>query len=392
MRTETIIDERGFLGLQPEWDAVLSASNQDVPYLRHDWLLQWWRAFGCGELAIVTCRDDATGALLGVLPSYRCGVGVAWPAHTIRLLGEGRCGSSGLGAFALRDAEEQVLERLVDAALDDGGPWDAIELRYLRLDDGFARALTDRLAATGGRTSISLKPDLFARPCIDLPDTWDTYLANSLSHETRRSTRRYLRRAEKSGLTLELITTEDGLESALDEAIEIHEIRMRDVVSPQFSVTTAQRRFWHATCRSLLAEDRLRLGFLVADGQRVACECQMRYDDTRYAMWGGFLGEWAGAKVSKVLFSLLLQDAIAEGCTTLDYGLGEMGYKASWGAARVERFGTLLAYRRTLHGQLARGRGASVVAAQRAIDSAPEGLRQPLWNLAQGARGLLRSR
>jgi len=392
MRTDLITDERSFLALQPDWDAVLSASNQDVPFLRHDWLLQWWRAFGCRELAIVTCSDDGTGELLGVLPAYRCNVGVAWSARTLRLLGEGRCGSSGLGAFARRDAEAPVFERLARTTLDEVGQWDALELRYVRPEAAFAHAVADQLAARGGHATVSVKADLFARPCIDLQDSWDAYLARSLSHAMRQDVRRCMRRAQEAGMTVEAITSEEMLEAALDEAIEIHEIRMRDVVSPQFTITTAQRQFWHAVCRSLLTEDRLRLSFLVADGRRVACECQMRYRETRYTMWGGFLSDWAHVKVSKVLFAASLQDAIAEGCTSLDFGLGEMRYKSKWGATRIERFGMLLAYRTTLPGQLARGRDATVVAAQRAIDSAPEGMRKPLWNLAQGAKGLLRAR
>lgn len=392
MHTDVISDETKFLGLQPEWDAVLSASNQDVPFLRHDWLMQWWRAFGRGDLAIVTCRDDETNALLGVLPVYRCGVGVAWPARTLRLLGEGRCGSSGLGAFAIRTAEEPVIERLVAATVDESGPWDALELRYVRVESPFARCAAQRLDSCGVRATVSLKPDLFARPCIDLPESWDAYLTQSLTHETRRSVRRCLRRAEQAGAIVERITTEAALETAIEEAIDIHEVRMREVVSPQFTVTVAQRAFWLATCRSLLAENRLRMSFLVIEGRRVACECQMRHRDTRYAMWGGFVGDHTHVSLSKALFSSLLQDAIAEGCTELDYGLGDIGYKASWGAARVERFGTLLAYRTTLSGQLARGRGATVIAAQRVIDTAPKQLRRPLWNLAQEANALLRAR
>ena len=391
MHTNVIRDESTFLALQPEWDEVLSASNQDVPFLRHDWLVQWWRAFGCGELAVVTCRDDETGALLGVLPAYRTGVGVVWPARTLRLLGAGRCGSSDLGAFAIRTAEEPVLKRLVAAVLDECGPWDALELRYVRLENPFARLAAARLEARGARATVSPTADLFARPCIDLQASWDEYLLQSLTHETRRSVRRCVRRAEEAGAIVERITTEEALESSLDEALAIHEVRMREVVSPQFAVTPAQRMFWHATCRSLFAEDRLRLSFLVIGGRRVACECQMRYGDTRYAMWGGFLGEWARLKVSKVLFCSHLQDAIAEKCTMVDYGLGEISYKASWGAARVERFGTLLAYRTTLHGQLARVRGAIVISAQREIDAAPNGPRRRLWELAQVARVLLRS-
>lgn len=392
MHTQLISDESEFVALQPEWDAVLSASNQDVPFLRHEWLVQWWRAFGCGELAIVTCRDDDTGVLLGVLPAYRSCVGVVWPVRTLRLLGDGRCGGSALGAFAIRTAEEPVLERLVAAALDDFGSWEALELRYVRLEDTFARIALAHLGSHVPRATVSLKANLFARPCIDLHGSWDEYLARSLSPERRRRVRNALRRAQRAGATTERITTEEALETSLDDAIEIHELRMREVVSPQFVVTVAQRQFWHATCRSLLAEDRLRLSFLVVEGQRVGCSCQMRYRDTRYAMWGGFLGDWARIQPPKVLFCSHVQDAIAEGCVLLDYGLGEVAYKSSWGAVRADRFGTLRAYRATLHGQLARVRGATVIAAQQAIDAAPERLRQPLWNLAQVARGLLRSR
>jgi len=392
MRTTIVAEESEFEALQPEWDATLESSSLDGPYLRHDWQFQWWRAYGCGTLAIVTCRDETTGELLGVLPTYRCRVGAVWPSTTLKLLADGKGGATGLGAFAVRGAEEAAFDALVGVVTEELGGWDTLDLQRVSADDGFARHAARMLEASGSVSSVREVDGLWARPRIDLPATWDEYLGTTLGHENRRSVRRCRRRGDERGACVEMVTDADELPSALDEAMAIHESRMREVVSSGYRNTPVRSAFLHATCKTLLAENRLRLAFLVRDGQRVACECQMRHGTVRYAMWAGFLGEWAHEAVTKTLFSHLIEQAIDEGCNTLDFGLGEQEYKRAWGASRVERFGSLHVYASTMRGRLARGRDVSAVQAQRAFDAAPKAVRDPLWRLAQGARGLVRAR
>jgi len=392
MRIQVISDELEFAALRTEWDAVLSASRVDGPFLRHGWLTDWWNAFGVGELAVVTCRDEATGELLGVLPAYRCRIGTMWPTRVVRLLGDGKGGATGLGVFALPHAEEAVWDAVTRTLLAEAAHWDALRLQPLAEGDGFAAVLAGAIADGARSGSVRRIAATHARPCVSLPSTWDEYLSTSLHHDERRNVRRCMRRGDALGARVETVVDAAELPAAVDEAIGLHEERMRQVVSPGYGLDSARRAFVHASCKTLLAEERLRLTFLVIEDRRVACMCQMRHRDTRYAMWTGFLGEWGCEEVGKTLFSHTVRGAIEEGCTTLDFGLGEHAYKSEWGVTRVDRFGSLAVYAPSTRGRVAGGRDASVALAQRTIEQAPAQLREPLWRAAQSARRFIQPR
>ena len=44
--------------LLPEWKALWSSARYSTPFQFPEWILEWWRCFGTGRLAVLGLRDS----------------------------------------------------------------------------------------------------------------------------------------------------------------------------------------------------------------------------------------------------------------------------------------------------------------------------------------------
>jgi CelD/BcsL family acetyltransferase involved in cellulose biosynthesis len=344
MRVRTVDDIGSFTDLKEPWNRLVAACPGTRPFLTHEWLDAWWRSFGAGHrLAILLCEDD--GGLAGALPLYH-GIGRFLPLRTLRLMGDEGPGAVGLGPFALPGAQAEVAEQLA-AHLRSRGDWETLCFRGC--DEGVAAI--ERAIVGGGGGFSAVQADGSASPQIALPSSWEAYRAG-LSKHRRWDISRARRKAEELGVSLETVSSADELPGACDDLVRLLESRMRHVIGPRFHIDRPTDRFLHLILPSLLAQGRLRLTFLVADGRRIAAEFQVRHEDTMYALIGGFEQEYASFEVSKALFGMAVESAIAEGCTLLDFGAGVQEYKLRWGVTNLKRFVDLRVYAPTARGRL----------------------------------------
>ena len=67
---EIINDNEKFLKLEEEWDELLSQSYNDIIFLTHEWIYNWWMSFGNGifELFLVTVTVKKENELIAILP------------------------------------------------------------------------------------------------------------------------------------------------------------------------------------------------------------------------------------------------------------------------------------------------------------------------------------
>lgn len=372
MRVTRIRDEDTFARLGVEWNAVLEASRQDNAFQRHEWLQAWWRAYGRGaRLAVLTCRDPE-GELLGVLPLFeRRG---PFGARTLRFLGDQGVGGTGLGVFARSDVEDEVAARLAAHLLETTAEWDVLDLRAMDSGAGFFRDAV----RSPSHAAVYLDEDRRACPRIALTSDWESFLTERLGKHARWAVRRCRRRTEKAGAGFELVTDAAALPAAMADLTRLFEGRMRSVVGPRFHMAAPFATFMADAFPQLLAEDRLRLGFLTLDGERVAAEYQVRYGETMYALIGGFDERWAQLEVYKALFSHMVEAAIAEGCRVLDFRQGEQEYKFTWGVTDVQRFSDARLYGRSPAARLAQATDTGREWATRAFLASPAALREPI--------------
>jgi CelD/BcsL family acetyltransferase involved in cellulose biosynthesis len=359
MRPLNIQTERDFAPLEAEWDGLLSASRQDGPFLRLDWVRSWWETFGEGELSVLTCRDGR-GRLVGLLPGYTTRRGRVLPARTLRLLGDHDVGSTGLTPFADPAVEDEVFQQLADHVRS--AEWDFLDLRFMDPAHAFFGTISD------GRR-VRVNRDCAACPRIGLPDDWDGYLKHLTKH-MRHEVRRSRRRVEERGITFELVTGQDVLPEAVDDLLRLYEGRMRTVLGPAFALPEAHRTFTLRTMRTLLAEGRLRLMFMRQDDRRLAALYVLRHGDTMYAELTAFDEEAGRQDVSRALWGYALEAAIAEGCRVFDTLLGDQDYKHNWGVTDLRQLSEVRVYNASLSAEVRRGHDALVALSDRGSTSA----------------------
>jgi CelD/BcsL family acetyltransferase involved in cellulose biosynthesis len=388
MELITISDDRDFSSLRAQWNDLLAQSRQDSPFLRHEWLETWWESFGTEHdaLSVLICRAGTAGDLVGALPIFRMRQGRLVRAREIHLLGDEHVGSVGLGAFARPDAEAEVAQRLDQRLREE--PWDVLALRALDADSPLLG-----LEETGARAGrVRMVPGAQACPRVALPSDWEVYLAETLGSHSRRGVRRSRRDAEAAGAQLELIEDAAALPQASDDLLRLFECRMRRVVDKGYRVTPQLRMFVARMLPLLLGQGRLVLAFLTIGGERVAVEYSFRYGDTLYGLMSGFEERWAKQAVYKALFGYVVERAIAQGCATLDLGLGDQEHKRGWGVTEVRRFSDLTVYSGLLAGQLRRLEDVAVSRAEKAVLAAPDWLATPLKRAGRAARRFARGR
>ena len=198
-RVDTIED---FKRLRSAWDDVYDSDPEAHFFLSWHWLAGVLDTYP-GEWLVLVARG-VDGRCLGCLPLQ---VQTVWSQSRQRLRNElhfaGRLFWADYGGIlCVPDHEGEVLPALSSHLL--GMNWSQLVLKGFRISDRrfqlFMAAFGDDRVEVETRTSIINRgeTDNLVCPYVDLPDTFEAYLCERLSSNTRQKTRRLLRKLEAS--------------------------------------------------------------------------------------------------------------------------------------------------------------------------------------------------
>jgi CelD/BcsL family acetyltransferase involved in cellulose biosynthesis len=339
MDFDVLNSPQAFDGLASEWNALLSDSVTDVPFLRHEVLRAWWSSLGGGEwpaaeLHIVTARD-AAGRLVGLAPLMRLSVG-AQP--TLHFLGSFEISDYLDLLVRADDAQAFVGGLLAKLAGAPAGGWKALDLYNLRAASPI-RGLVLQAARDRGwpATEAPLQPC----PVIALPGDWEDYL-QSLDKKQRHELRRKLRRAEAhpSPVDLRWVDDPEQLELSMDAFLKLMRL---DPAKSRFLTEAMEMHF-----RRLAAEARhgnwLRLAFLDVGGDAAAGYLFFDYGNRLWIYNSCLHPAFSELSPGWVLTGRMIQWGIEHGRSALDFLRGGEDYKFRLGGVaetiyrvRVER-------------------------------------------------------
>ena len=300
------------------WDDLMTRSGCASPFMSWAWHRAWADAAplaeaGAGE--VLTLQDS--GSLQAVLPLRQCRL--RFRRITVSALtwaiGDIGCPDE-LDVPALPDRDLRALAEAIEDL-----PWQIIVLPNLVEDAPGARRLGGALEERGHTTRHL---PLWSCPRLELPASWDTYLA-TLSPNRRQ----ILRRKERGLRRDHAVALVDYDETTLDEGwghlLALHEQRwngtggaFRDPRNAQL-----QRQFAAAMAR----EQRLWLTTLNVDGRAAAAWYGFTSDDAVYFYQGGRDPQWQRESVGLVLMSLMIQRAIERGYRVFNFLRGDDEYK-----------------------------------------------------------------
>ncbi len=316
--------------LRSDWNALLDESISHVPFLRYEYLVDWWQTRGGGEwpaeceLAIVTAMEN--GRLAGIAPFFR-----AEHAGRKALMLLGSIEVSDYLDFIVRPADlDEFLAELLPFLAQEAPDWQSLDL-YNLLDSSPSLTALPRAAAGLGWGYASQQ--LEHSPYISLPGDWETYLA-SIDKKQRHEIRRKMRRTEEAGVPIDWSVTTDP--AALNADMETFLGLMAQDPEKATFLTPAMRQHMRNTMRCAFEAGCLQLAFLNIDGKRAAGYLNFHYIDRLWIYNSGLDRSFSEFSPGWVLLGNLLQWANENGIREFDFMRGDEEYKYRFGA--IDRF------------------------------------------------------
>ncbi len=337
----TIREVTGLDALRDEWAEFHSRANGTV-FQTFSWLSNWWKVYGPrGErLNIITVRIG--GRLAGVLPLYLDRTGLpGMSLSRLRMIGIYETyGEYTLmvDPSAVGPCVKAIAAELARSLRDPS--CDLLSIFRFPPDSGPMTSLIQELKALG--LSARFIPVVIPRVLMNLPGSWDEYLA-SLSSNEREAIRRKTKALQKRGANFEVV--ESPSEQAFDDYARLHMESWNPRGVPGYFASKDFTAFTRAVTLEMMGSGRGRLYFLVKDGVRFAavhayfvngqCCFYLSGLDRRH--------ELANMSPGKVLLARVIKDAIEMGYSVFDFQGGNEGYKIRLGGT-LSSFSKLLCW------------------------------------------------
>jgi CelD/BcsL family acetyltransferase involved in cellulose biosynthesis len=319
------LPEWGALGLgEPEWNRLVAQSPVNVPFLTWQFQTTWWRRLGQAEGRLhLLAVQDAAAEWVGALPLYES---ASADGPVVRIVG-GVDIADYLDVVAATGHEEAVWKALLGTLVETD--WQTLDLRPIPAASPTA-ALLPALARAAG-LGCRIAPEERC-PVIDLPDSWDAYLAR-LSGKDRHELRRKLRRAESGAPRIEVARTPAGVAALMDSFLALH--RKSKTGKARF-MDEQMEAFFREMSTALAAAGWAALWLLWLEGRPAAALFCFEYGDSVGVYNSGFDPEARALSPGVVLIARTIQDAIERGFRRYDFLRGDEPYKYGFGAVPTE--------------------------------------------------------
>jgi CelD/BcsL family acetyltransferase involved in cellulose biosynthesis len=308
-----------------EWNALLSLSVSDNPFLRYEYQRAWWEYRGGGEwenaqLILITARED--DKLIGIAPLFLS----EYDGQSALLL---------IGSIEISDYLDLIVQAEDHARFVSGlfdflastltDKWSGVD--WYNIPDS-SITLTALKAESAKRGWTHLEEIYRPTPRIALNGDFEEYLSR-VEKKQRHEIRRKMRRAEESGRGVRwFISDMTDVETEIDSFLGLME---HDQGKAGF-LHESMRAQMRAVIRAAHENGWLWLAFLEADGQRIAANLNFDYNNKLWGYNAGVNRAYMDLSPGWVLLSHVLQWACENKRTEFDFMRGDEEYKYRFGA------------------------------------------------------------
>ncbi len=343
LRVELIDDPKRFDDIREDWNKLLESSPNDSLTVTWEWLSIWWQAFGAARhLRIIAIWDGNT--LVGSVPLLARPTAHRYfgtlPFRRIEFLASGEppgdevC-SDYLNWIAAAGREAQIVDLALDFLNRDlAGEWHEILLPDVRGDSPTLKVME---AACRKRGLLLETLSRESSPYINLPSSWDQYLA-SVSSSFRYKLRRGRRDFEQLGGKYRVAETQSDIDELFPMLIRLHTARWNARGLPGAFVSKPRNRFHELILPLALKNGWLRLGVLTLPEGPIGAIYSFRYRGRVYFYQSGIAPqESSHLRPGTLLHSYEIESAIGAGYNEYDFlKQGGPDYKDDWANAAHE--------------------------------------------------------
>jgi CelD/BcsL family acetyltransferase involved in cellulose biosynthesis len=304
-----------------DWSDLVRADPAGTFFHTPDFLKLYWEEFGEEPEHLLLAFGENAGEQVSATAFELIG-------NTLRFLG-GTEVTDYMGPVGVPEARAGSAHALW-AGLLRRNEWHDADLRGLPEDSPWLRELRET-AATHGLNVEETEDQNGVAPILELPPTWDEYLAqipSKLRHEIRRKAKKL--EAETGPFRIETATDETLL-PLLDRFVELH--RMSEGPKGVFMVPGMEiffRRLGQAFCERGV----FRLTFIRAREELAAGTIGFSFEGTYSLYNSAFDRKWQQLAPGMVLVTEDIRQAIEERCSVFDFLKGDYAYKYRFGARK----------------------------------------------------------
>jgi CelD/BcsL family acetyltransferase involved in cellulose biosynthesis len=333
MQFQVIKTEAEWESIAQEWNKLLTHSACHIPFLRHEYLVNWWQTCGGGEwdaetsqLNIITATRDA--GLIGIAPLFS---GINKDNEPVLMFIGSFEVSDYLDVIARPDDLNEFIQGLLNFISTDpetrGKKLDLYNFSDCSLTPGILKEIALRSGWT-----FSEEP-LQPCPVIKLPRDWESYLA-MLDKKQRHEIRRKMRRADEAEGGTDFYFVND-LSSLDGEAQDFIAMMANDPEKLAF-LTPLMRQYLGDLAKVALTNGWLNLAFLTINGEKVAGYFSFLFENRLWIYNSAWNNNYSDYSAGWVLLGHLIYWAIQQGIEEVDFMRGDESYKHKFGGVNRE--------------------------------------------------------
>jgi CelD/BcsL family acetyltransferase involved in cellulose biosynthesis len=318
-----------FLDLESEWDQLFQANPCHSPFQSWAWVASWLEHLaGPHELRLITGRNEA-GALQLILPMIARDTGGLGSSKFVSMVGAYGADCSDHIACLRLPAYDQSAAEITASALERFFDRQCrIELRNLDGLNDYPQKQASILRDSG--RVIRLDKDAVC-PVLELPESWDNFLAG-LSSNFRSQVRRHYNRIIKDDDLRFRSVDLSGSISFAQELVELNRTRMQTKGKDSSLESEEFRKFIYEVIPRLSSKDQAWMDVIEQGDRIVGTALNLVHGRTAYFYMGGFHESATRIRPGTALFAHVIKRCIDNGYTKYDFLRGAESYKYRWGA------------------------------------------------------------
>ncbi len=312
------ITQESFDSLASCWANPIHSLRWNSLFALPAWLKVWWQELGAGvELYLGTVRQGER--VIGVAP-------LLVREEKASLIGSADV-CDYLDFVVAPRRERDFFNVLLDDLREKG--INQLDLRPLRPDSTVLTHLVS-IAQNRGYEVLHHPEDVSLE--LDLPSTWDEYLA-LLTAKQRHEVRRKLRRLSEAGkVYYHFVEGSVAVHDAMDVFLKM----FTDSRTDKAAFLTAQMEsFFRSLADNMAEAELLRLGILELDTLPTAMVMCFDYDDCMYLYNSAYNPQYNSLSVGLLCKVLCIKESIQEGKKRFDFLKGDESYKYHLGGGEV---------------------------------------------------------
>ena len=311
---------------ESEWNTLVEQGISDVPFLRLEYLRQWWQTLGGGEwkdaeLVLISARES--DRLIGIAPLFKAEY-------------DGRSELLLLGSIEISDYLDLIvrpddLPRFLSSLMDflaQSSQYRGLPFDWYNLPDGSPTLAA--LKAESERRGLTYRQEVYrSTPRIALTGSFEEYLSH-VEKKQRHEIRRKMRRALESEIPVRFYIVEQA--GTLDSEIEAFFQLMENDANKSNFLTPSMRAHMKSVIQTAFARGYLWLAFLTVDGIKAAAYLNFDYKNKLWGYNSGVSRGFMELSPGWVLLGHQLQWACEHGRAEFDFMRGDEEYKYRFGA------------------------------------------------------------